>query len=66
MAAEVPRVLREDVYALAALAGAFAYVCGLRLGVPDTAAVVSAVLLAIVLRIASVRYGWKLPRARGS
>lgn len=66
MAAEVPRVLREDVYALAALAGAFAYVCGLWLGVPDTAAVVGAVLLAIALRVASVRYGWKLPRARGS
>ncbi|WP_238364969.1 trimeric intracellular cation channel family protein [Mesobacterium pallidum] len=66
MSAEVPRVLREDIYALAALAGAIVYVGALSLGLPEGAAAAGAVALAVVLRIASVRYGWTLPRAPGS
>ncbi|MGV8949669.1 MAG: trimeric intracellular cation channel family protein [Cypionkella sp.] len=62
MAAEVPRVLHEDVYALAAFAGAAAYACALWLGAPDLVAASVAVLLAVGLRLASVRFGWKLPR----
>jgi uncharacterized membrane protein YeiH len=65
MAAEVPRVLHEEVYALAALAGALAYGLGLRAGVPGTYAASGAILLAFVLRVASVRFGWRLPRAPG-
>lgn len=63
MVAEVPRVLKEDVYAFAALAGAAVYAGGLRLGVPDAAIAIGAVLLSFALRVASVRFGWKLPRA---
>lgn len=66
MAAEVPRVLHEEVYALAALAGAAAYAACLPLGVPGTPAAMGAVTLAFALRVASVRYGWRLPRAGGS
>lgn len=62
MAAEVPRVLREDVYALAAFAGAAGYCVGLWLGVPETVAAAGSVVLAFGLRVASVRFGWKLPR----
>ena len=63
MAAEVPRVLREDVYALAALAGALAYTVCLKAGVSEPIAATGTVLLAFALRVASVRFGWKLPRA---
>ncbi|OWU85205.1 membrane protein [Oceanicola sp. 22II-s10i] len=65
MAAEVPRVLHEEVYALAALCGAAVYAVSFRSGVPYTWAVGGSVLLAVGLRLASVRYGWRLPRARG-
>ncbi|WP_425053055.1 trimeric intracellular cation channel family protein [Psychromarinibacter sp. S121] len=63
MAAEVPRVLHEEVYAAAALAGALAYAVAVHLGVPGIIAAAGAVLLAVLLRLASVRYGWRLPRA---
>jgi len=66
MAAEVPRVLKEEVYALAALAGASAYAIALRSGTPENVAATGAVILAIAIRLASVRFGWTLPRARGS
>lgn len=66
MAAEVPRVLHEDVYALAAFAGAASYSSCLWLGVPETTAAAGAVLLAVGLRLASVRFGWKLPRPPSS
>lgn len=66
MAAEVPRVLHEEVYALAAFAGAATYAGCLWLGVPEIAAAAGAVLLAVGLRLASVRFGWKLPRPSGS
>ena len=62
MAAEVPRVLREEVYALAAFAGAACYCAGLWLGASETLAAGGSVFLASGLRIASVRFGWKLPR----
>lgn len=62
MAAEVPRVLHEEVYALAAFAGASAYVGCLWIGVPEIGAAAVAVLLTVGLRLASVHFGWRLPR----
>ena len=62
MVSEVPRVLREDVYALAALIGAAAYAGAKWLGVPGALAAPGGVALAVLLRLASVRYGWQLPR----
>lgn len=62
MAAEVPRVLHEDIYALAAFAGAAAYATALWVEVPDIYAASGALLFAVGLRLASVRLGWKLPR----
>ncbi len=63
MAAEVPRVLHEEVYALAALAGAAAYATCVAFGLTGAWAAGGAVLLAFAIRVASVRYGWTLPRA---
>ncbi len=66
MAAEVPRVLNEDVYALAALAGGATYIGCIWLDVPEKIAVTIAVILAVVLRLVSVRFDWKLPRPPSS
>lgn len=60
---EVPRVLREEIYALAALVGAAVVVLGDRLGFPEAAVTVAGVVLAFVLRVVSVVRGWSAPRA---
>ncbi len=61
--AEIPTVLRADIYALAALAGAAAVVIGQFLHVPPTAATVVGALLCFGLRLIAIRRGWHLPVA---
>lgn len=58
---DVPLVLREDVYALAALAGAAAYVAGIAAGLPAPAVMLGAAGIAFVLRGCAIRFGWTLP-----
>ncbi|HET8726838.1 MAG TPA: trimeric intracellular cation channel family protein [Alphaproteobacteria bacterium] len=60
---EVPRVLREEIYALAALVGAMVVAVGDRLGLPEVAVAVAGAVVAIALRIVSVARGWSAPRA---
>ena len=57
---EVPAVLRSELYAVAALAGAAIVVGGSLLGVPLLAAVLGG-LACFGLRMAAVRWGWQLP-----
>lgn len=66
LVAEVPRVLREEIYALAALLGAAAVVLGAGLGLPAAPVAAGGVALTVAMRILSVRRGWHLPRAPGS
>jgi uncharacterized membrane protein YeiH len=61
--AAVPTVLRADIYALAALAGAAVVVIGQFLHVPPTAATVVGALLCFGLRLMAIRRGWHLPVA---
>lgn len=63
LVAEVPRVLREEVYALAALLGAMVVVAGDRLDLPDGATALAGVLAASLLRVVSVLRGWRAPRS---
>lgn len=65
MLAEVPVVLRSDLYAVAALAGAAAMVIGRMLHVPTTVTVTVSVLLCFGLRFIAIRRGWNLPVAAG-
>lgn len=58
---DVPLVLREDVYALAALAGAGAYVGGIALGLPPSGVMLGAAAIAFVLRGCAIRFNWTLP-----
>jgi uncharacterized membrane protein YeiH len=66
LVAEVPRVLREEVFALAALAGAGVVVAGQYLALPEAAVVVGGVTLAFAVRVVSVWRGWEASRARRS
>jgi uncharacterized membrane protein YeiH len=63
LVAEVPHVLRTDLYAVAALAGAVVVVIGQRLGVaPEVAAVLGAAIC-LGVRLIAIRRGWQLPVA---
>ncbi|NYZ16417.1 trimeric intracellular cation channel family protein [Azospirillum sp. RWY-5-1] len=63
---EIPRVLREEIYAVAALLGAVIVVAGGRLGLPDLPVAIAAVAATFALRVVSVVRGWSAPRAPGS
>jgi uncharacterized membrane protein YeiH len=64
LVSEVPAVLRADLYAVAALAGATVVVIGRFLGFAgDVVSIVGAVLC-IGLRITAMRRHWQLPVAR--
>ena len=63
LVADIPNVLRSDLYAVAALAGAVVVVIGQQL---DVAPAVTAVLGAVIcfgLRLFAIRRGWQLPVA---
>jgi uncharacterized membrane protein YeiH len=64
LAAEAPSVLRGEVYAVAALAGAATVVVGRTLGLPTAAVAVSGALLCFGIRFTAIRRGWQLPVAR--
>lgn len=64
LVAQVPTVLRAELYAIAALAGAGVVVLGKALDLPLTAVVVAGVLACTGLRLFAIRRGWRLPVAR--
>jgi uncharacterized membrane protein YeiH len=61
---DVPLVLREDVYALAALAGAAAYVAGTALALPAGAVLLGSAALAFIIRACAVVFKWSIPAIR--
>ena len=61
---QIPNVLRADIYASAALAGAGVVVLGAMLHVPAYITTVVGGLLCFTLRVLAFRYGWHLPTAR--
>jgi uncharacterized membrane protein YeiH len=63
LSAEAPAVLRGDVYAVAALAGAAVVVAGRVLHLPGTAATLFGAALCFAIRFAAIRRGWQLPVA---
>jgi uncharacterized membrane protein YeiH len=60
---EIPSVLRQDLYALAALAGAGVVVLGAQLHLPPTATTIGGAALCFTLRVIAIRRGWGLPTA---
>lgn len=63
--AQVPTVLRADVYATAALAGAAVVVIGLRLKLPRTPVAICGISVCFLLRMVSIWRHWNLPRLAG-
>lgn len=66
LATEVPSVLRGDVYAVAALAGAAMVVIGHMLHFPSAVAAIAGAVLCFGIRFEAIRRGWQLPVARWS
>ena len=62
--AEIPQVLRSDLYAVAALAGAAAVVVGNMFGVHYGVSALIGASLCFGLRFMAIRFGWHLPAAR--
>ena len=64
LVADIPTVLRADLYAIAALAGAAVVVIGDLLHLPPTATTIVGALLCFGLRLMAIHRGWHLPVAR--
>lgn len=64
LSAEVPAVLRGDVYAVAAMAGATVVVVGRVLHLPSTVGALIGAALCFLIRFVAIRRRWQLPVAR--
>ena len=62
--AGIPQVLRSDLYAVAALAGASVVVTGDLLDLPYGVSALCGAALCFGLRFMAIRHGWHLPTAR--
>ena len=64
LVAEIPTVLRSELYAVAALAGASVVVIGVALHLPSTPVALAGAALCFGLRFVGIRRGWQLPVAQ--
>ncbi len=62
--ADIPQVLRSDLYAVAALAGAVTVVMGHQLNVAPTLAAILGAVICLGLRLFAIQRRWQLPVAR--
>jgi len=66
LVAEIPTVLRAELYAVTALLGAAVVVAGHVLQLPPTGVTVAGAVLCFGLRVVAIRRGWHLPAAKPS
>ena len=64
LVAEIPTVLRAELYAIAALLGAVVVVVGHVLQLPPIGVTIAGAVLCFGLRIVAIRHGWHLPTAQ--
>lgn len=62
--AEIPTVLRAELYAVAALAAAAIVVIGHMLQLPIAPVTALALISCFLLRVMAIRHGWRLPVAK--
>jgi len=62
--AQIPTVLRADLYAVAALAGAAVVVIAHELQLSTSVAALVGAALCFGLRVMAIKHGWQLPKAR--
>ena len=60
---EIPVVLRAELYAMAALAGAAVVIAGHLLDGPPVATAIGGAMVCLVMRLIAIRRGWNLPIA---
>jgi uncharacterized membrane protein YeiH len=65
LVSEVPEIMRSELYASAALAGATVVVAGRLLHLPSPYVAVTGAVLCFGLRYMAIRRGWRLPIAVG-
>ena len=63
LVAEIPSVLRRELYAVAALLGAACVVAGDLAGLPSAPVAVAGAVACFLLRYVAIRRGWRLPVA---
>ncbi|MEC9368213.1 MAG: trimeric intracellular cation channel family protein [Pseudomonadota bacterium] len=59
---EPPLILKQELYATAALAAALAYLLAIGLGAPTPAAALAGIAAGFALRAGAIARGWQLPR----
>lgn len=64
LTAKVPMILRQDIYATAAIAGIGAYLLLCRAGLPERAAFFAGLAGIVALRLVAVSLDWQLPSFR--
>jgi uncharacterized membrane protein YeiH len=64
LVAEIPQVLRSDLYAVAALTGAVVVVIGHYLQIEPTVSTILGAVICFGLRLIAIRRRWQLPVAR--
>jgi len=61
LSAQVPLVLRKEIYAIASLCGAIVYVVMSNLGAADGASITVSIMVTLAIRLAAIRWGLSLP-----
>jgi len=61
LSAEVPLILRKEIYATAALCGSLAFVILNRLGLPDITCLAVSATATLLIRLAAITWGFSLP-----
>jgi uncharacterized membrane protein YeiH len=61
LCAEVPLILRREIYATASIAGAIVYVAGQAAGLDSAVVALAAMVLVFALRMAAIFLGWHMP-----
>jgi uncharacterized membrane protein YeiH len=64
LTAQVPLILRREIYATAAVAGVAAYIVLRALDVPATAAMGAGMIVVVALRLLAIRWDLHLPAIR--
>jgi len=61
LSAEVPLILRKEIYATAALCGSLVFIIMSRFGLADIACLMLSALVTLLIRLAAIHYNFSLP-----
>ena len=61
LSAEIPLILRKEIYATAALCGSFVYIIIEKLGLSGLICLMVSVIVTLSIRLVAIRWGFSLP-----